>query len=139
MNLPREQAAVVRERAADRGQYCLMRQSLQGATFHVEHIIPRARGGASELSNLALACPSCNLHKTDRTMAVDPETGESVPLFHPGQQVWSDHFRFCDARIQGLTPSGRATVAVLDLNHRRRRCIRAAENRLGLQPPDVGH
>lgn len=40
MNLPGDLAAVVRERAAGRCQYCLMHQSLQGATFHIEHITP---------------------------------------------------------------------------------------------------
>jgi hypothetical protein len=73
----------IRSRAHGRCQYCLMHESLQGATFHVEHVIPQSKGGESTLENLALACPSCNLHKTDRTTAVDPLTGEQVPLFHP--------------------------------------------------------
>ena len=62
MSVPGDLAAAVRRRAASRCQYCLMHQRLQGATFHVEHIIPRSKGGADELANLALACPSCNLH-----------------------------------------------------------------------------
>ena len=112
-----------------------MDQSLQGASFHVEHITPQCAGGATELGNLALACPSCNLHKADRTLAVDPQNGERVPLFHPVEQSWSDHFRFTGYRIEGLTPVGRATVAALDLNHSRRQSIRAAEQKLGLYPP----
>lgn len=135
MNLAAELAAAVRKRSADRCQYCLMHQSLQGASFHVEHIIPRSKGGASDLANLALACPSCNLHKADRTTTIDPVSGAQLPLFHPGQQTWSDHFRFNGHRIDGLTPIGRATVAALDLNHSRRQRIRAAEERLGLYPP----
>lgn len=135
MNLPGELAASVRQRAVGRCQYCRMHQSLQGATFHIEHIIPRSQGGPSELGNLALACPSCNLHKADRTMAIDPESGAPVRLFHPGRQIWSDHFRFSGYRIEGLTATGRVTVAVLDLNHSRRRRIRAAEQRFGLHPP----
>ena len=130
--------ASVRERAAERCQYCLMHQRLQGATFHIEHVIPRSKGGASELANLALACPSCNLHKTDRTTAIDPSSGDSVPLFHPGQQTWSDHFQFNGHRIEGLTPIGRATVASLQFNHSRRQRIRAAEARLGLSPVTHG-
>jgi HNH endonuclease len=112
-----------------------MHQSLQGATFHLEHIIPRSKGGSLEVSNLALACPSCNLHKADQTMAIDPETGASVSLFHPVRQALSDHFRFSGHRIEGSTPIGRATVAVLDLNHLRRQRIRAVEQRFGLYPP----
>jgi hypothetical protein len=128
-------AVAVRERGRGRCQYCRMDQSLQGASFHVEHIIPRCAGGATELPNLALACPSCNLRKADRTSAVDPQSGDRVPLFHPVQHTWSDHFRFNGYQIEGLTPVGRATVAALDLNSSRRQRIRAAEQKLGLYPP----
>jgi hypothetical protein len=55
-------------------------------------------------------------------------------LFHPGQQAWSDHFRFIGYQIEGLTSVGRATVAALDMNHSRRQRIRAAEERLELYP-----
>lgn len=137
MNLPGELAAVVRERARDRCEYCLMHQSLQGATSHVEHVIPRAKGGSSDIANLALACPGCNLHKADRTAAIDPETGAVTPLFHPRRQPWNEHFHFDGEWTQGLTAIGRTTVAALDLNHPRRRSIRGAERRLGFFPPEV--
>lgn len=73
----------VETRARERCEYCRMHQSLQGATFHVEHIIPRSRGGSTQFDNLAWACPSCNLHKSNRTEIMDPNTGILVPLFHP--------------------------------------------------------
>src|SRR6266480_2811362 len=113
MNQAGEVAVAVRERAAGRCEYCRMHQSLQGATFHVEHIIPRCKGGSSALVNLALACPSCNFHKADRIMVIDPESGSRVRLFHPRQQTWSEHFRFMGHRLEGRTPTGRATVAAL--------------------------
>ncbi len=134
MNLAGEVAAAVRERAAGRCQYCRLHQSLQGATFHIEHIIPRSKGGPDELANRALACPSCNLHKADRTTATDPATGQPVPLFHPARQAWSEHFRFNGFLIEGLTPTGRATVAALQFNHPRRQRIRSAEAKFGLYP-----
>jgi hypothetical protein len=137
MRLPDELVAAVRERAADRCQYCLIHQCLQGASFHIEHILPQTKGGSSTLANLALACPSCNLHKADRTHAMDPESGVSVPLFHPVRQSWSEHGRGGGGGVEGLTPIGRATVAALDFNHQRRRSIRVAEQRLLLNPPDV--
>jgi hypothetical protein len=114
-----------------------MDQGLQGASFHVEHVTPRCAGGATELSNLAMACPSCNLRKADRTSAIDPQSGDRVALFHPVRQTWSTHFRLMGYRIEGLTPVGRATVAALDLNNPRRQRIRAAEQNLGLFPPLV--
>jgi 5-methylcytosine-specific restriction endonuclease McrA len=60
------QADVLRQaeaRAGERCEYCRMHQALQGATFHVEHIVPSSRGGPTELRNLAWACPGCNLRK----------------------------------------------------------------------------
>ena len=135
MNLGAQLAAPVRAGAAERCQYCLMHQRLQGATFHIEHVIPRSQGGSSELSNLALACPGCNLRKADRTTAIDPVSGERAQLFNPAQQAWSRHFRFSGYRIEGLTPTGRATIAALDLNQPRRLRIRQAEEAFGLYPP----
>ena len=64
---------IVRIRARGRCEYCQMSQVLQGATFHVEHIVPRSLGGQTEAENLALACPGCNLRKADKTQAVDPK------------------------------------------------------------------
>jgi hypothetical protein len=123
-------------RAAERCEYCRMHQALQGATFHIEHIVPKVRGGSWELNNLALACPACNLHKSDRTQALDPDTNVLVPLFNPRQQPWNEHFRWDGHRVIGSTPIGRAAVFALDLNHQRRLLIRRAEELFHMFPPD---
>jgi hypothetical protein len=88
------------------------------ARLEIEHIIPISKGGTSDESNLWLSRPLCNSAKSDRVSAVDPQTGCTVPLFHPRLQVWSEHFRWSEdgLRIVGLTPSGRATVAALHLD-----------------------
>jgi hypothetical protein len=112
-----------------------MHQSLQGATFHVEHVVPKAAGGADEADNLALACPGCNLAKSDRTTGTDPDTGATVALFNPRADTWTDHFTWDDRRVVGLTSVGRATVVALTLNHARRVMIRQAEEWFGLFPP----
>lgn len=125
----------VAARAEQRCEYCRMHQSLQGATFHVEHVTPNSRGGSDDPDNLALACPSCNLHKSDRVAAIDPESGSTVPLFNPRTARWQEHFRWDDYCIVGLTPIGRATVAALDFNHPRRVLIRHAEELFELFPP----
>ena len=52
-----EIARQVRHRAAGRCEFCRMHESLQGATFHIEHVFPRHAGGESVLENLAYACP----------------------------------------------------------------------------------
>ncbi|MBY0524989.1 MAG: HNH endonuclease [Gemmataceae bacterium] len=88
------------------------------ARLQIEHIIPRAKGGRDGESNLWLACPICNGHKSDKTASADPETGETVPLFNPRLQAWTEHFRWAEdgIRIIGLTPTGRATVSALHLS-----------------------
>ena len=134
MNLSAETLRLVSARAGDRCEYCRMHQSLQGATFHVEHILPRSRGGASAPDNYAWCCPSCNLHKADRVEAPDP-AGGSTPLFHPRRDTWADHFAWEGETLVGKTPTARATIGALVLNHPRRLMIRRAEALFGLFPP----
>ena len=112
-----------------------MLQALQGATFHVEHIIPRSRGGDSAMDNLAWACPGCNLHKSDRVEAPDPLDGQPVRLFNPRIDRWPKHFRWESHQLVPLTAIGRATLVALDLNHPRRLRIRLAEELFGAFPP----
>ena len=126
----------VRERTSGRCEYCRMHQSLQGATFHVEHIVPQSRGGDTTLENLAWACPGCNLRKSDRVEALDPQTRQFVALFNPRVDHWRDHFRWENYRIVPLTATGRATASALELNHPRRIRIRQAEEWFDLFPPE---
>lgn len=108
----------VREAAQDRCGYCLSPQHLVLAPLEIEHLIPRSKGGSEDESNLWLSCPLCNSHKSEKTTAEDPETGETVPLFNPRTQNWFEHFSWSSdgIRIIGLTPTGRATVAALNLS-----------------------
>ena len=125
----------IRQRAGDRCEYCRMHQSLQGAAFHVEHIIPRSASGNDSLDNLALACPSCNLNKSNRTESIDIVTDATVALFHPRAMNWREHFQFQSYEIVGQTAIGRATCAVLKFNQPRRIKIRQAEAIFKLFPP----
>jgi hypothetical protein len=127
--------ARVELRSGGRCEYCRMHQSLQGATFHLEHIHPESRGGGTDLDNLAWSCPSCNLHKSNRIEATDPQTNTPTPLFHPRHHAWSQHFQWQGHVLIGKTPTGRATIAALQLNLSRRLLIRQAEERFGLFPP----
>ena len=137
MSVPSSLEREVHQRARDRCEYCRMHQSLQGASFHIEHVIPVSLGGANSGTNLALACPSCNLHKSNRVEAADSETGTMNPLFHPLADRWSDHFRIDGFRVFGTTATGRATVEALKFNHPRRLKIRQAEAQFELFPPSL--
>ena len=82
----------VAKEARHRCGYCLTPRQFTAKLLHVEHIIPLAAGGGSEIDNLWLACDLCNSHKGSLTHSPDPFTGETVPLFNPRQQRWFDHF-----------------------------------------------
>jgi hypothetical protein len=125
----------VRERANDRCEYCRLSQVMQHATFHVDHVWPRAEGGLTALENLALACVSCSLRKGERTGGSDPETGEIVRLFNPRTDEWSAHFDVAgDFSLIGKTPTGRVTVLVLRLNRPLAIGIRSEEAKRGRYP-----
>lgn len=123
------------ERAEGHCEYCLLHQRLAAATHQVDHIIAEKHGGHTSSGNLALSCVLCNRRKGTDVSSVDPNSGEIVPLFHPREQDWVEHFRFEDARIVGLTPSGRATVELLQLNAYERVLERAELIRSGRFPP----
>ena len=107
---------LVKERANGRCEYCGLAQVGQEATFHIDHIQPVSAGGPTVAENLALACTSCSLRKEARWTGIDSVTGRKVRLFHPRRQIWSDHFRWRGKSVVGVTPTGRATIAVLQLN-----------------------
>ena len=130
-------AAIVRsvhERAHNCCEYCQTCRDTIGQTMHVEHIDPN---GGDDPENLCLACPTCNLSKSRATSALDPITDMIVPLFHPRRQQWQEHFRWIEnaRRVQGLTPTGRATVERLRMNQERLVVARALWVKAHCHPP----
>jgi hypothetical protein len=93
-----------------------MPQSAYRARFPIDHIIAQQHRGPTRADNLALACVNCNAHKGPNIAGIDPETGATVPLFHPRRDRWPDHFEWRGAELVGRTPVGRATIVVLDIN-----------------------
>jgi 5-methylcytosine-specific restriction endonuclease McrA len=124
----------VRARAANRCEYCLLRQEQTGLSHHVEHTMARQHGGSDDPENLALACNRCNSCKGPNLTGIDMETSAVVPLFHPRRDAWEEPFEFQGPRIVGKTPRGRATVAVLQMNDERRVERRAELLALGELP-----
>ena len=74
---------MIRLRAGDLCEYCRLPQSVAHVIFPIDHIIARQHGGLTVEENLAVACPSCNVHKGPNIAGLDPGTGELVRLFHP--------------------------------------------------------
>ena len=125
------------KRAANTCEYCRSQANFSSQPFAIEHIIPFVSGGKTVLSNLAFACQGCNGHKFTFTTGRDPITHQAAALFNPRKQKWSEHFIWNDdfTLIIGKTPTGRATVELLQLN--REVCInlRRALFAFGKHPP----
>jgi len=129
--------SLVRRRAGDVCEYCRLPQAASRyVRFHVEHVIARQHGGATEPDNLALACSFCNFHKGPNIAALDPESGQVVPLYHPRRDRWTDHFTWEGTLVVGLTAVGRATVQLLAMNDWDR--VEVRENLQALGEPFAG-
>ncbi len=109
---------MVAERAGWCCEYCRSPAAYSAAAFSMEHIVPRARGGETDVLNAAYCCQGCNNHKYTAIEGFDVVIGEVVPLFHPRLDRWQDHFAWNQdfTIILGITPTGCATVRQLQLN-----------------------
>ncbi len=130
--------AQVRRRARQLCEYCHASEKWQYVRFTVDHVTPIDSGGSDDLNNLALACFHCNRRKSNYVTGTDPESGQKVALFNPRHDHWAGHFIWSPdgLRIVGLTKTGRATIATLDLNRDRVINIRDADRAVGRHPPD---
>ncbi|MCH8961882.1 MAG: HNH endonuclease [Bacteroidetes bacterium] len=133
--IPTQLRQLVVARANHRCEYCGLSQQGQAATFHIDHVVPLAAGGPTTADNLALACVSCSLYKAARQRAVDPESGQPVPMYHPRQNEWHEHFYWVDTHIRGKTATGRAMLEALRMNRSVMLAIRAEEALLGRHSP----
>lgn len=126
---------IVAERAQYRCEYCHAPEIVFNFPLEVEHIIPKSKSGSDEPSNLALACRSCNLRKGNRTTG-KLNGGKDFPLFHPREDIWSEHFQVSvdSGEILGLTTIGQVTIASLQMNTLSQLKARQIWLRLGLFP-----
>jgi 5-methylcytosine-specific restriction endonuclease McrA len=125
--IDRQLRQFVRERAANRCEYCHLPQALSPvAQLQIEHIIPRKHGGGDDQQNLALACIDCNLAKATNLTGIDPISDQIVTLFNPRVLIWDEHFYWRGTRLEGMTSVGRATIRVLNINDEERQRVRLA-------------
>lgn len=127
---------LVREQFSNRCAYCQTAEALSVAIFEIEHILPRAAGGETEIGNLCLSCPTCNRYKGVQQTGIDTESGSETLLFHPHKQEWTEHFKWSrdGETIIGLTATGRATIEALRMNRPQIRRIRRMWVKLGEHP-----
>jgi hypothetical protein len=133
IHIPTEFRRLVIERARACCEYCLLHQDHTQFTHQVDHIIAIKHGGLTLLENLALACLECNLNKgADLATLL---SGILVALFNPRKQNWQEHFALNQELIVGITPTGFATINLLQINHPRRTTERRRLIALGVYPP----
>lgn len=106
----------VRRRAQGRCEYCGIHEVDTAKRHHVDHIRAIKHHGTDDESNLCLCCASCNRYKGTDLTSVDPETEQITQLYNPRKDQWKDHFQLNGASIDGLTPEGRTTAALLRFN-----------------------
>ena len=99
--------------------YCQTSIHNTGQPLTIDHIQPRSLEGSSTYQNLCLACRRCNEFKGNKVKAIDPLTGQNIPLFHPRRDTWSEHFKWdaTGTRLRGITQIGRATIVALNINN----------------------
>jgi len=68
----------VRLRAKGLCEYCHSPEAAFRKPFHIEHVIARQHGGATEMGNLALACWTCNLKKGPNLSGSTRKPGRSL-------------------------------------------------------------
>jgi HNH endonuclease len=132
----RELEDLVWQRAGNRCEYCqLAVQSIPDLAFEIDHVIAKKHRGLTRAGNLCLACFACNNHKQANIAGIDPATKKLTPLFHPRRHKWAKHFRWDGPILVGLTPIGRVTVIVLEINLDYRVDLRQSLIDEGVFPP----
>jgi len=102
--------------------------------FEIDHIIARKHKGPTVASNLCLSCFYCNSAKGPDISSLDRR--KLTPLFNPRRHKWSRHFCWEGAHLVGITPIGRVTVALLNINDPLRVGLREELIEEGLFPPE---
>ncbi|MEH2181587.1 HNH endonuclease [Nostoc sp.] len=111
---------IVEERANYRCEYCQLPAGVAFFPHEIDHVIAQKHGGVTNADNLAFTCWRCNRHKGTDLGSFDPETGAFSFLFNPRTQKWAEHFTFSELDLVGLTPTGRTTIRLLQINSNER-------------------
>lgn len=118
-------------------EYCKSPADISSQPFVIEHIVPKSKGGKTELNNLALACQGCNSYKYNKTESIDTITGNTFQLYNPRINTWNESFEWSNdvTEIFGINGSGRITVDVLKLNRKELVNLRKLLDSVGKHPP----
>jgi len=91
--IPAALRALVHQRAGGCCEYCHIHEDDVLAPHEPDHIVAEQHGGPTTANNLAFSCYHCNRHKGTNLASADPATCQSVFLFHPRRDNWTEHFK----------------------------------------------
>lgn len=106
----------VRESAGRTCEYCRLHEDFDAFPFQIDHIIAQKHHGPTIEANLAWSCFRCNVSKASNIAGLDTETAALTRLFDPRKDDWHVHFVWNGPELVGLTPIGRTTIDVLNIN-----------------------
>jgi hypothetical protein len=115
-DIPNAIRLLVRQRAKERCEYCLLHEADAWEAHQPDHVIAIKHRGLTVVENLAWTCSVCNLAKGSDIASLDPRTDKLVRLFHPRQDRGSQHFQLDNGLIVPKTAIGRVTEFILKFN-----------------------
>ncbi len=124
------------QRANGRCEYCRMHQSLQGATFHVEHIIPTSQTVDPNWATLQGLARAVICTSRIASMRRIPQRAKSHGYSIREVTVGPITLTGKTFATLGSHPSGVRRGSLLRWNTERRQKIRIAEKMFGLFPPN---
>lgn len=92
--------------------------------FHIDHFVPKSldKERENDYYNLVLACPKCNLSKSDKWPTKDKNRphNEKEGFVDPVSDEYDQHMqRDKDGFVVGITPVGKSMCSMLHLDIRR--------------------
>lgn len=118
--IPNELRKLVRQRALNTCEYCLVHEDNTFLDFHIDHIISLKHGGTTTEDNLAFTCATCNRHKGTDLGSFLNDPSKIIRFYHPRTDQWLNHFSIDGPYIKGKTAIGKVTLKIFHLNDEHR-------------------
>lgn len=104
--------------------YCGKNGKVMHEKFHIDHFVPKSldESRKNDYYNLVLACPKCNLSKSDKWPTEDKDKpNDGIKGFvDPATEEYDKHLkRNEDGYIEGITPVGESICEMLHFDIRR--------------------
>lgn len=104
--------------------YCGKNGRVMREKFHIDHFVPKSidKGRINDYYNLVLACPKCNLSKSDKWPTGDKKSphNEKEGFVDPASDEYDQHMqRNEDGFVVGITLVGKSICSMLHLDIRR--------------------